>query len=757
MSPINFLTDDENINLLLLDIYNSVKKRENNENTVNHILQKIDFILNIDNSKKVIITLLVLIMAIRDKKGDKGYKYISRKMYLYLYKSYPQLIKISLSSYIEVGYYKDINFIIADLYDDGYNDNDDLIITCYQLYANEFIRDYKNYSNNQPVSLCVKYIPKPSNKWQKKYRMVNQLVKYIYPNINNKIKAKNKYRKEYVKLNKYNLITETIMSRNKWNNINFENVPVKCQVQNIMAFSIKCPDTFNNYIENKIYTNNENMNFIDIVDKIINYNFDKKLCIELEENWNKCKKKYIINLETYIISLDLEKLYNRDIAIILMLLELSYEQNNIFGGKLLLNDTVYNLYEDNLSFCEKIKFIHNLILGTSKRSLISTITSYSDKNKFDYNSIPNNVLVISDKKYTECVPPKAYNILSKYDLVNNKEYYYIKNVTCWNIRENKIKTEFKTRNRFDLKINENYISGKGKLFIDFILMNNNSLFSNFYPNYLDYLFKENYKNIYLILDIAYTIINKNKNNCDLDDNLNTKMNWADYSSDTDEESKYNLATDTIENTPPDTLESPIENTPSDTLESPIENTPSDTLESPIENTPSDTLESPIENTPSDTQESPIENTPPLDTLESPIENTPSDTLESPIENTPSDTLESPIENTPSDTLESPIENTPPLDTQESLINNIEYTLEQMDIDKPMDTLDDSINIIEDPQVKESINTTENEQKIENIKNLEELTQEKSNDVSWYYYFFNKQRKVKIGLKYNDDYCIINKE
>ena len=312
MSPINLLTDDENINSLLLNIYNSVSKKNKNIGILDEVLDKLDLILSIDNSRKIIISLIILTIAIRDKNGDKGFKYISRKMFIYLYKKYPKLVKISLSSYIDVGYFKDLNYIIADLYEEGYNNDNELIIACYQLYAKQFNNDLRSFKENKEVSFCVKYIPKPSSMWQKKYGMTTELIKYIYPDISNKINAKNKYRREYVKLNKYKLTTETLMSSNSWNDINFENVPVKCQVRNIMAFSSKCSDRFNNYMKDKIYQNNENLNFIQLVDKIINYNFDEELCLKLEKELPKYIDNFNINLENHIISLDIDELNNID-------------------------------------------------------------------------------------------------------------------------------------------------------------------------------------------------------------------------------------------------------------------------------------------------------------------------------------------------------------------------------------------------------------------------------------------------------------
>ncbi len=138
--------------------------------------------------------------------------------------------------------------------------------------------------------------------------MVDELVKHIYPNIKNKIKAKNRFRKQYVKLNNYLNTTETLMSSNKWDSIDFEKVPLKCQVQNIMAFGTKCPDSFNKYIENKIHKN-DTSNFIDIVNKIINYNFDTELCATVEKQWNECISKFNIDLSEQILCVRLEELY----------------------------------------------------------------------------------------------------------------------------------------------------------------------------------------------------------------------------------------------------------------------------------------------------------------------------------------------------------------------------------------------------------------------------------------------------------------
>ena len=664
MSPINYLTDDENINSMILDIYNSVSISQKKNI---HIIKKIDNILNMNNHRKVVIALIMLIIAIRDKSGDKGYRFISRKMFIYLYKKYPKLVKISLSTYIEVGYFKDLNYIIADLYNDGFDDSDYLIKACYQLYADQFKKDLRNYNEDKSISLCVKYIPKPSNIWQKKYGMVNKLISYIYPDVKNKIKAKNRYRKEYVLLNKYSSTTEALMSHNDWEDIDYGKVPVKCQVRNIMSLSSKCSNSFNSFMKNQIYKYHEYIDCNDIVDKIINYNFDEKLCSDLETYWNRCVRKYKINLETHIISLDIDYLTSRDIAIVLMMLDISHRQNNIFGGKLLVNDMVYSLFGEGCGYKnlgERIKFLKNLVVLKPVRSLISTITSYADKTGIHYNDIPKNMFIMSDRKYNIC--PKT---IYYYDLVNNLEYM-IANVVCWNIREKKIKKNFNTPNRFDLKINVNYISGNGKLFIDFIL--NNSIYNNnCFPKYLDYLYRKKYETLYLVLNIAYTFTNREHTdlynthlyNSDIDDDLKSELNWASYSD--DESINYQI----------------------DTLEEPIKTNMDSFADDPIDSFADDPMDIDLENPTTSTQD-----------------------------------------DLPKDTLEDPIV-------------NMESTLDQSD----------ELVLGEEPGQADVI--VSNEQTIDH----EELNKSDLSNSSWFNYLFNRKPNIKIELKYNEDYCIIDKE
>ena len=193
-----------------------------------------------------IINLVLLMIHTRDHINGLGLKDVSRWIMLYLYKLIPNTITELLGFYITNGYFRDLSLIIENMYNDGYTDEDSLIKKCYDMYAWQLMSDYNNYCSNNinDISLCVKYIPKQNSCFQRKYKMTTKLVNRIFtsdyygelPNTTFSYKMKT-YRSIYVPINKLINTTEVLMSQNRWDEIDFTQVPIKCLKYNNYAFT----------------------------------------------------------------------------------------------------------------------------------------------------------------------------------------------------------------------------------------------------------------------------------------------------------------------------------------------------------------------------------------------------------------------------------------------------------------------------------------------------------------------------------------
>lgn len=106
-----------------------------------------------------------------------------------------------------------------------------------QVYVPQMIRDRKNMSIGQPISLCGKWLPRESGQFKLLAKMI--AIHYhqeVYLVSEKNIKKYQHYRKLLTKFNEYLDTTQVHMTGKSWDKINFENVTSKTLFLNKESF-----------------------------------------------------------------------------------------------------------------------------------------------------------------------------------------------------------------------------------------------------------------------------------------------------------------------------------------------------------------------------------------------------------------------------------------------------------------------------------------------------------------------------------------
>lgn len=215
-----------------------------------------EYVLNIINNstasqKQTALSIcLVMGMNLRDTRGGKGEKDLSRWWFKTLYDYCPQTIANMIMLFPEYGYWKDLVLLLAEITPPK-NDKTKATRLQFQKWQplresiyNEMVEQFLNdkqaieTGNNNTLSLLVKYIPKEGRSFDKKFGMSKELAKRLYPGAftDDFKKAMSLFRHDCSRINEAIHTTERLMSTGQWDKIQFKLVPSACLFRNKKAF-----------------------------------------------------------------------------------------------------------------------------------------------------------------------------------------------------------------------------------------------------------------------------------------------------------------------------------------------------------------------------------------------------------------------------------------------------------------------------------------------------------------------------------------
>jgi len=204
-------------------------------------------------ASQMISDLFILAFQTRDCRGGKGERSIFYQLFIELYLYYPLLVIALLPLIAEYGYYKDYFNILSNISKSSdYTPLQDAIIKLItsQLKRDEEVLDRASESgeavNVASISLCSKYAPRESNKFQKENKsLFRKLVMNMFPSTTSNdieeeqayVRAKALYRKMISRLTQVIDVPEVKMCGKRYASIEFDHVPSVSMKKYRKAFS----------------------------------------------------------------------------------------------------------------------------------------------------------------------------------------------------------------------------------------------------------------------------------------------------------------------------------------------------------------------------------------------------------------------------------------------------------------------------------------------------------------------------------------
>lgn len=170
-----------------------------------------------------------------------GERNITKGIMHWLVDNHPEIIK-KVYKYISDYNRWDTLILLAD---PSFNKNEELRQEIVEWIKMNFIHDYICMREDKSISLLAKWMPSENASSKETKRMARQLMQDI------NIKPKD-YRKMLSKLREKLRIVERDMSANNWNNINYETVPSKANLNYSNAFYRHDKERRQNYLDSLV-------------------------------------------------------------------------------------------------------------------------------------------------------------------------------------------------------------------------------------------------------------------------------------------------------------------------------------------------------------------------------------------------------------------------------------------------------------------------------------------------------------------------
>ena len=180
-----------------------------------------------ESARESIVDTVVLCFYIRDCRGGKAERDLGRECFRWLLARYPVLFSHVMEYIPEYGRWDDILYLFPKVFDISslnIKKSKSDLATKYQeelprLVGNQLLEDLMKMNGGENVSVCAKWTLTEGDSLDKKYGVLEVLLKSMGW-------TPRKYRKDIVSpLRSYTQIVEKLMCTNKWENINFSRVP----------------------------------------------------------------------------------------------------------------------------------------------------------------------------------------------------------------------------------------------------------------------------------------------------------------------------------------------------------------------------------------------------------------------------------------------------------------------------------------------------------------------------------------------------
>tara|TARA_B110000208_G_C11775032_1_gene431713 strand:+ start:504 stop:2096 length:1593 start_codon:yes stop_codon:yes gene_type:complete len=517
-----------NILKLIYDIKYMRKLRLKNINNDDNDIIIYENLKQINNEDSII----SFIFFIRDVKNVIKEKEIFYKCFLWYYDNYEekalQIIRKNLIP--KYGYYKDYLKILEKVYLNKRYIK--LETSIYKVIISTILNDIEILNNNNNISYLSKWLPNEGKYFDKKINFISKFCKIFYKEIvgdnilvkKNKYQrkkswnfAKNQYRNLLKPLKKKLNITETKMSNNEWDTIDFNKVPTKCMNINKNAFlnhnsKVKHPYSYYLYNGNKSKNNNRIIcrnNYLKYNNNKLfetNFSYFKYINNLISDKLNKFEIEMIDN---YINNLLESKQYldklNNSIPIISYVNNINNHINNL-KHQIVNSIIISNFLDEPLKNCI---IIYDSIIDDINIIKLNQKT-FSKKFLFLFSIISSYLIKIVDANEKLIQFSKNNNLIKIPSLLFLSNYSFeniylnpIDTTRLWDIRKKTINNKWKENLLIMPKIYYWSLNIKYKCMYNYddylrLLNGNNNFIINSYLNNYKKLTYKNDLNIYLL-------------------------------------------------------------------------------------------------------------------------------------------------------------------------------------------------------------------------------------------------------------------
>lgn len=362
------------------------------------------------STKENIVDTYILAFQVRDCRGGKGERDIGRKMLKWLFLNTDSKYFEKVFHLIpEYGRWDDLLLFFPNFLDNFITEyQKNLQEKIIKYICNKLFEDQKLMNNGKPVSLVAKWCPTEGDSDDKKHK----LVKTICSNMNITPKE---YRTKYITpLRSYLRVVESLMCRNKWDEINFNNVPSCAMLKLKKTFEKHVPAEFQIWKEGlKTGASKVNAKQLfphEIIKEIRQKNGEvDEIC---EEQWNVLEKEVekLGSLEDTLVVVDNSasmmspNFLPIDTAYALGLLVSNIVKGEFHGNVITFNDnpTFFVIKDGDLS--SRFAQMSSIPVGytTDIQKTFEVILERCKKINLQQEKMPKRILIISDMQFNCC-------------------------------------------------------------------------------------------------------------------------------------------------------------------------------------------------------------------------------------------------------------------------------------------------------------------------------------------------------------------
>lgn len=339
---------------------------------------------------------------IRDREEGLGERRLFRVIIKHLANTEPEMVKKVIPVIAEYGRYDDL----LELFDTPLEDYTLFII---EEHLNE---DLKNYVDGKPISLLAKWLPSinASNREQKE--RAKKIIRYANG-------TEESYRHMLSNLRKYIDVTERKMCANEWDEIKYENVPSRANLNYNDAFLRHDEERRRDFLdkvekgEKKIHAGKLYPH--DIVHKYMNNSWHTDVKVEdatLEELWKALPPKEIGN--TLVVAdgsgsmtcaIGNTNTTALDVANSLAIYFAEHNEGQFKDKYITFSENPqYVDFKGCTSLHDKISkaLAYNEVANTNIEKVFDLILETAKKYNLAQEEMPDNIVIISDMEFDSC-------------------------------------------------------------------------------------------------------------------------------------------------------------------------------------------------------------------------------------------------------------------------------------------------------------------------------------------------------------------